>query len=390
MKSSSLRIVTTVPKWEGHNAADLSAEFYDEICKISKKVSRIYVITPLTKQIAKEIVDPRLSLIIVRPSNIPKLRALIKIVGYTVTLASLCLGRRINLVYIGQFSPPDLLLSTVGRVLRLPVVLSLGGTWLFAGAPTLKNRFLRFVLRSAVRDATRIILYSPLMIPEVKLFATNLDVRKIRFVPKGVDISRFRPSKPDSEILDKYGVMQNRIILYAGRVNEKKGVEELVRALPSVREKHDAKLLIAGIVDATYLCYLETLISDLGVEDSVIVAGPIPNNKMPELFGSSDVFAFMSRGGEGMPRVLLEAMACEKPVIATATAGIPDVVKDGINGFTVKVGDYADLARKIIKILDDKDLAGRLGSSARQTVERTRSWQVVVPRLLDCLADATH
>jgi glycosyltransferase involved in cell wall biosynthesis len=99
-----------------------------------------------------------------------------------------------------------------------------------------------------------------------------------------------------------------------------------------------------------------------------------------ELYQAFDLFA-LSSYREGLPNVLLEAMALEVPVVATRVAGIPRLIEDGVNGLLVEGGDSGSLAGAIARLLDDAALRARLGKTARQTIEARYSFQQRMVRI---------
>ncbi|MFQ5761552.1 MAG: glycosyltransferase family 4 protein, partial [Candidatus Bathyarchaeia archaeon] len=111
---------------------------------------------------------------------------------------------------------------------------------------------------------------------------------------------------------------------------------------------------------------------------------------MPDLYRAADAFVYMSRGGEGIPRAILEAMASAKPVIATAVAGIPEVMQDNQTGFLVPMNEPTQLAERLCMVLADRGLARRIGDNARSWVQLRHSWEVVAPQLRDALKTARH
>jgi glycosyltransferase involved in cell wall biosynthesis len=103
-----------------------------------------------------------------------------------------------------------------------------------------------------------------------------------------------------------------------------------------------------------------------------------------------DLFVHASRGGEGIPRAVLEAMACGKPVVATRVAGVQEAVRDGETGYTVEVGDIGGLAEAALRLLRDEELKRRLGRNARLMVEEEFNYEKVIPKLAKLIVSAHH
>jgi glycosyltransferase involved in cell wall biosynthesis len=102
------------------------------------------------------------------------------------------------------------------------------------------------------------------------------------------------------------------------------------------------------------------------------------------------VFAYPSRGGEGIPRALLEAMACAAPVVATDVSGIPEAVEHMKTGLIVKPQDIQQLATSINMILEDERLAKNLGIQAREKIEKEFSYDIVIPQIAKALKDVAE
>jgi glycosyltransferase involved in cell wall biosynthesis len=94
-----------------------------------------------------------------------------------------------------------------------------------------------------------------------------------------------------------------------------------------------------------------------------------------------DVFALPSYANEGVPQAILQAMACELPVVATAVGAIPEVLEDGVNGIVVAVRDAAALARGIERLLADRVLAARLACAGRERVLARHSRESMLDRM---------
>lgn len=177
------------------------------------------------------------------------------------------------------------------------------------------------------------------------------DAEKITVIPSGVDVDRFRPMpRGEAETvlgLDK-GIPR---ILYVGAVTRSKGIDHLLRAFARINLATDdpAQLLLIG--DGNYADPAQVLADELGIGQYVTFVGKRPNDEIPLWINACDVLVLPSLS-EGLGVVLIEAMACGKPVVATVCGGPEDIVTPQ-TGILVPPGDDIALADALIAVLAD-------------------------------------
>lgn len=186
--------------------------------------------------------------------------------------------------------------------------------------------------------------------------------REVRF---GVDLSRFvvkEPPKTDGK----------KIILFVGRLDKayhSKGLNVLLEATKIITEMNGNVLLRVigeGDLRNKYIDFAR----NLGISDNVEFLNKIDNNKLVDYYNACDVFVLpSSSGSEAFGIVLLEAMACAKPVVASNIPGVRSVFINEKHGFLVNPGDIKDLSEKISSILNNESLGKKMGLEARKYVE---------------------
>ncbi|MGC9335238.1 MAG: glycosyltransferase family 4 protein, partial [Anaerolineae bacterium] len=203
-----------------------------------------------------------------------------------------------------------------------------------------------------------------------ELGAYGIDRSRIRVVGNAVDTSLFCPAEGNGNSRPR-----GLTILAAGRLDVGKGLGDLIESmkvvvgrLPSVR------LWIAG--SGPMENHLTRRVERLGLGQTVRFLGHLERAEMIERYQAATLFVHAAHH-EGLPTVLLEAMACGKASVSTAVSGALDVVKDGVNGLLVPPRTPAALAGAISHLLADADLRARLGAAARHTVEESFSWSIV-------------
>jgi len=214
---------------------------------------------------------------------------------------------------------------------------------------------------------------------------------KTSVIHNGVDLERFNPDAQDPRARRSLGVTQDVwTVGIVGRLTEQKGHAYLLQALDAAKkELPPFVLLIAG--DGPLRPALEAKAKALGLGDACRFLGV--RDDVPAVYSAADVVALPSLS-EGFPYAALEAMAMGKPVVATRVNGVPELMMDGTNGLLVPPRDSGALARALARLGRDKDLAKRLGDSARAHVRNSfdakdavRKWENLY---MDVMNDVRH
>jgi colanic acid/amylovoran biosynthesis glycosyltransferase len=202
----------------------------------------------------------------------------------------------------------------------------------------------------------------------------------------GLDVERFAPNGAALE--------GPPLVLAVGRLVEKKGFDDLVRACSLLhRDGEEFRCLIVGKGELE--AQLRTLIADLGLEQQVELAGPIPREQLLDVFSHASVLVAPCVIGadgnrDGLPTVLVEAMGLGVPVIATEVTGIPELVDDGRTGLLVPQRDPQALAAAIRRIVNDPAGAQALARAGRAQVEREFDLCANVARLRTLFEEANR
>ena len=200
--------------------------------------------------------------------------------------------------------------------------------------------------------------------------------RSWRVVHNGIDLDYFTPALPTTrpELPADLGLAGCRVVTIVAALRDFKGIVHAVQAWPAVSSRHpNARLLLvgAGAEEAA----LRAEVSTLGVDSSVIFAGM--RSDIPEVLRGSEIALLPSIHGENLPTVLMEAGGCARPVVASDIGGIGDIVVHGETGLLVRSGDSDGIAVAVLQLLDDPDLAARMGLAGRIRMERlfdARAW----------------
>lgn len=200
----------------------------------------------------------------------------------------------------------------------------------------------------------------------------GVDQSRCHLVHNGIDVEQFRRSREPAAARECFAHKASGTLIGAmGRLAPEKGFDLLIRAVARLLDEgRDLSLWIAG--DGAERENLQTLIEHLGCGERIRLLGHVAQTT--DFFEALDVFALSSLR-EGLPNVLLEAMALATPVLATRIAGIPSLVDDGESGLLVEAGSVEELSQGLRRLLDDAPQRARMASAARRTIEGSFSFE---------------
>jgi phosphatidylinositol alpha-1,6-mannosyltransferase len=213
----------------------------------------------------------------------------------------------------------------------------------------------------------------------------GLPLSKLHVIRNGVDVDVFRlmPKRPD--LIQRYRLEGMRVLLSVGRLVERKGIDQTLRALPAILTRH-SNLCYLVVGDGPYRLVLERIAEEAGISEHVVFIGEVSSEDLVAHYALCDIFVQPNRDladgdTEGFGLVFLEANACGKPVVAGNAGGAPDAVTDGENGLLVDGKDVNAIEHAIGSLLTDPHLYRRLSQGglarARQSSwrERTEAFQ---------------
>jgi glycosyltransferase involved in cell wall biosynthesis len=206
---------------------------------------------------------------------------------------------------------------------------------------------------------------------------------RLELVRNGIDPGRFRPHPHPPGVPP--------LIMAVGRLVETKGFHDLVKACACLRQEGWAcKCLIIG--EGPEADRLQKMVADLKLEDRVELPGQLPPEALLPYFQRADLLAMpacvRNNDRDGIPTVLIEAMAMEIPVVATRVSGIPELVRDGETGLLVDPDDPEALAQALARLLADGGLARRLAVAGRELVAAEFNLQRSAARMLELFREA--
>lgn len=248
-----------------------------------------------------------------------------------------------------------------------------GAEFALADRIPLGNRMLRFVIKQA--DTVTAISNS-----------TREKVQELENIPVIVipPILPFQVNKKKLEKHNEKGYKSKKTLLFVGRLIERKGLTYLIDAFHNISFKEELHLNVVG--EGPLRSVIQEKINALHLQNKVTLYGSVSEKKLRQLYRDCDVFvlpAITDSWGdtEGFGVVILEAMSYAKPVIASRVGGIPDMVKDRVNGLLVSEKDSKELARAILLIIRSNKLRENLAKNAVKTVKNEFSSKIIIHQI---------
>jgi glycosyltransferase involved in cell wall biosynthesis len=253
-----------------------------------------------------------------------------------------------------------------GKYLNLPSVVSIRGNDIERAAFD-PSKFSHILY--ALQNATAVTTNASVLLKKAKAFTE----REIDLIPNGIDVDHFKPVEKNKRLAEALGLdtgkmKEDRVVGFVGELREKKGISALLRAYAQVNKIQSAALLVVGDVRAGEDKKLFDDLKSSIPNSKIIITGYVSNHDLPSYYSLMDVLVHPSLR-DGMPNALLEAMACEKAVIATPVGGALDVLDDCENGRIVPINDVNSLTTITQEVLSDKIQQKKLGRSARRTIQ---------------------
>ncbi len=297
------------------------------------------------------------------------------------------LGREsYDVVHAHWVVPGGVLAHGPARAAGKPFAISLHGSDVFAAE---RNGLVGIAARQAFLAAGAVTACSSDLRDRAIVLGARAETT--RTVPYGVDARFFAPKHLDpverEAMRGRLGASPDKTLVVAvGRLVEKKGFATLVNALGDTPQIHLA-LVGDGDLEAELRACAEI------ARASVTLAGRFPRADTATALNCADIVAVPSvidsNGNvDGLPNALLEAMATGRPIVASRVAGIPDVVRDGVEGILVPPNDAPALRDAVLRLAGDLPGRQALGESARRRVERDLTWERVASTLEECYVQA--
>lgn len=276
------------------------------------------------------------------------------------------------------------LASAIGRISSTPLAITNHGLYSQTLPQWISKIHLLSMGRFSFNSAEKVFTYTDLGKTNLRKIGVSTP---IEVIPNGIDQDRFTTNGPHHDTIDS----DDLNLLFVGRLVDGKRPQDAVDAFNKVIETHDNPndiiLYICG--SGRLKSSLEQYVDNLDLIDNIVFLGERPYEEMPKIYRSSDILILPSQD-EGLPRVVLESLACETPVI---TSNLPQLQPfTDIAGRSVEIGNVEGLADAIFELSENPSLRSQLGRRGRKLIEQKYTWESTVTnttkQLQSLLADS--
>ncbi len=252
------------------------------------------------------------------------------------------------------------------------------------------NWFMRYLAgleKEMAQQASLVVTISNYSVEKLKTYY-NIDARKVRIVPNGVDTEIFKPMAETAELKLNFGLDDGPMVLFVGSLTPRKGVMYLVDVAKTVVSQFpNAKFVLVG--KGPLKGAITEAVGKKGLGRNFVFLGNLSEAQLAQVYCCADIFVLPSiQEGQGI--VLLEAQACGVPVVAFNSGGVGEAMVNGKTGLLVERGDSKTLAEALLGLLSDVSLRAKMGGAGRMFVECNFSWDVCAGKQLKVYEDVLN
>lgn len=295
----------------------------------------------------------------------------------------------IDILHAHHTIPTGLVSVVVGKLMGVPVVLTshlmditthgtdegpLGNIKDFES-----SFFFRKLLTFTLNNSDQIIAVSADL--EKRIEHMDINPEKIMVLRNAVDLDRFKPNK-NVNMRNKVGIRDNDIfILFIGHLEPFKGIFELLDGFYQINvQNKNTRLMIIG--EGHQETEVRKIVNEYQINESVIFTGKISPEEIQNYYQMADIFVLPSYT-EGLPLVVVEAMACGLPIVASCVGGIPEVVENNENGFLISPRNVGELKTKLEQLIVNQDLREKFGSKSLEIVNENFNIDYKVKKMIN-------
>jgi phosphatidylinositol alpha-1,6-mannosyltransferase len=375
-KRVTLIVTSDFPPTDG-GIARLASELADALHRNGEEI--VVLTTSKTKGIPGSQQQQELRVIRTGWGNVRLLRYL----SLFMSLCRILLTYKVGRIHALIWFPDGVASMLASGIFRTPYFVSTYAADISLGNTPLKRYLLKRLMLLVLSRAKKITAISHYT--KAKLTDYGVNPQKIVIIPGGTDAERFNPEVDATQVIQQFNLLNKKVIMTIGRLEERKGHDMVMKSLIQVLgEVPEAVYLIVG--KGQELSRLKEMVTELELDGHVIFAGYVEEERLVEYYNACDVFIMPSReitaagDAEGYGIVYLEANACGKPAIGGKSGGIPDAIVNGYNGILVDPLSTEEIADSLIELLRDEHLAKEMGMNGRRRVLNELSWDAIAEK----------
>jgi len=284
---------------------------------------------------------------------------------------------RITILHAARCLPEGVMAWTIKRRLGVPFICYVHGEDVNSAS---HSRELSWLTRR-VLDSAEYVVANSRNTADILHQEWNLNQTRVRVMHPGMDGDRFVPAAHSPETRQRLGWQGRTVVLTVGRLQKRKGQDHMILALPSIRA-HIPNILYAIVGDGEERSALKELAVQQGVMAHVRFLGELRDRELVECYQQCDLFALpnreVDRDIEGFGMVLVEAQACGKAVLAGASGGTAETLRQNETGRCIPCDDPQVLAGNVVELLRDRASLERMGTAARAWAVERFDWANLV------------
>jgi len=217
----------------------------------------------------------------------------------------------------------------------------------------------------------------------------NVPLEKVVVIPNGIDIGSFSNLPKKGSFRAKYHINQKHMILYLGRLHERKGIDFLIRSFAELLTEMDNAILVLAGPDDGHLNKAKSIVEELSLDDKVKFTGFISSAEKLEAYMDADVLVYPSVL-EIFGLVPFESITCGTPVVVTDDCGCGEFIKKANCGYLVTYGDIIDLKYKIRQILENPDIGSKFVENGNKYITNNLTWPLICKKIETLYENCIH
>lgn len=318
------------------------------------------------------------------PTGESKISKVIKTIANLLYIFIYAIRPKVKKLHCGQILSNGIAGFLCKKILKMPYVL-----WVY-GSETIRfgnSGYLAFIMKKILASAELIIVNSSFTQEEFIRFGA--DKEKLFKITPGVDTVLFRPMDKPHNLMKKYNLYGKTVLLTVARLDERKGQDIIIETLYLMKKEY-SNIVYVIVGKGREEKRLRRLVDDRELQDSVIFAGYVPDEDIPDYYNLCDIFVLPNRETEnaslkgdyeGFGTVFLEANACGKPVIGGMSGGVSDAIEHGVTGLLVNPRSIDDVKEAVKSLISDPQKRHRIGTAGRLRTEKDFDWKIIAKQL---------